>query len=63
MRRVLIDFAHSRERRKRGGTQHTGLSSDECLDLGERHDAALLALGAALTALASEDPGDANLWR
>src|SRR5438105_772817 len=55
MRRVLVDFARSRERRKRGGTQRQRLSLDECVNLGERHDAALIALDDALTALASAD--------
>jgi RNA polymerase sigma-70 factor, ECF subfamily len=54
MRRVLVDFARSRERRKRGGTPQR-LSLDECADLGAHHDAALLALDDALNTLASED--------
>ena len=54
MRRVLVDFARSRERRKRGGTPQR-LSLDECANLGVHHDAALLALDDALTALASQD--------
>ena len=54
MRRVLVDFARSRERRKRGGTPQR-LSLDECANLGAHHDAALLALDDALNALASED--------
>lgn len=54
MRRVLVDFARSRERRKRGGS-HERLSLDECVNLGSQHDAALLALDDALTALAAED--------
>src|SRR6476646_71161 len=43
MRRVLVDFARSRERRKRGGTSRR-LSLEDCINLGERHDAALIAL-------------------
>jgi RNA polymerase sigma factor (TIGR02999 family) len=54
MRRVLVDFARSRERRKRGGSPQR-LSLDECANLGAQHDAALLALDDALNALASED--------
>jgi RNA polymerase sigma factor (TIGR02999 family) len=54
MRRVLVDFARSRERRKRGGTPQR-LSLDECADLGPAHDDGLLALDDALNALASED--------
>ncbi len=54
MRRVLVDFARSRERRKRGGTSRR-LSLDECVNLGVHYDAALLALDDALNELASED--------
>src|ERR1700680_231945 len=54
MRRVLVDFARSRERRKRGGAPQR-LSLDEVVNLGAHHDAALLALDDALAALASED--------
>ncbi len=54
MRRVLVDFARSRQRRKRGGTSQR-LSFDECADVGSHHDAALLALDDALDALASQD--------
>jgi len=54
MRRVLVDFARSRERVKRGGTRQR-LSLDECVNLGAHHDAALLALDDALHALAQED--------
>jgi RNA polymerase sigma-70 factor (ECF subfamily) len=54
MRRVLVDFARSRERRKRGGTSKL-LSLDECANLGTHYDAALLALDEALNVLALED--------
>ena len=54
MRRVLVDFARSRQRRKRGGTAQR-LSLDECVNLGTRYDAGLLALDDALNTLASED--------
>jgi RNA polymerase sigma factor (TIGR02999 family) len=54
MRHVLVDFARSRERRKRGGSARR-LSLDECANLAADHDAALLALDDALNALASED--------
>ena len=54
MRRVLVDFARSRERRKRGGS-HQCLSLEDCLELGEQHDAALIALDDALTTLAASD--------
>ena len=55
MRRVLVDFARSRERRKRGGNP-VRLSLDHVANLGTQHDAALLALDDALTALAADDP-------
>jgi RNA polymerase sigma factor (TIGR02999 family) len=54
MRRVLVDFARSRERRKRGGPSPR-LSLDCAANLGVQHDAALLALDDALNALAAED--------
>jgi RNA polymerase sigma factor (TIGR02999 family) len=52
MRRVLVDFARSRHRRKRGGAQRH-LSLDECGNLSAEHDAALIALDDALTTLSS----------
>ncbi len=55
MRRVLVDFARSRVRRKRGGAAQR-VSLDEIANLGAQHDGALLALDDALTALAAEDP-------
>jgi RNA polymerase sigma factor (TIGR02999 family) len=55
MRRVLIDFARSRVRRKRSGGRER-ISLDEIANLSVHHDAALLALDDALTALASEHP-------
>jgi RNA polymerase sigma factor (TIGR02999 family) len=54
MRRVLVDSARSRERHKRGGNPQR-LSLDECANLGQQHDAALIALDDALTALAAAD--------
>jgi RNA polymerase sigma-70 factor, ECF subfamily len=47
MRRVLVDFARSRERVKRGANPQR-LSLDECANIGPRHDAMLLALDDAL---------------
>jgi RNA polymerase sigma factor (TIGR02999 family) len=55
MRRVLVDFARSRDRRKRGGASRR-LSLDECADLSADDDSALLALDDALNALALDDP-------
>jgi RNA polymerase sigma-70 factor (ECF subfamily) len=54
MRRVLVDFARSRRRGKRGGPPNR-LSLDDCINLGVHYDAALLALDDALNALALED--------
>jgi RNA polymerase sigma-70 factor (ECF subfamily) len=54
MRRVLVDFARSRKRGKRGGNPQR-LSLDECVNLGAHYDAALLALDDALKALAVAD--------
>jgi RNA polymerase sigma factor (TIGR02999 family) len=54
MRRVLVDFARARDRHKRGGGCKR-LSLEDCLNLGEQHDASLIALDDALTALASSD--------
>jgi RNA polymerase sigma factor (TIGR02999 family) len=54
MRRVLVDSARSRERHKRGGNPRR-LSLDDCANLGQQHDAALIALDDALTTLAASD--------
>jgi RNA polymerase sigma-70 factor, ECF subfamily len=54
MRRVLVDFARSRERRKRGGS-YQRLPLEDCVELGEQHDAALIALDDALTTMAASD--------
>ena len=54
MRRVLVDFARSRVRRKRGGSSRR-VSLEECGNLGVEHDASLLALDDAVDQLASED--------
>jgi RNA polymerase sigma-70 factor (ECF subfamily) len=54
MRRVLVDFARSRESRKRGRS-HERLDLEACANLGQQHDAALIALDDALTTLASAD--------
>jgi len=54
MRRVLVDFARSRERQKRGGAPQR-ISLDQCINLGDHHDAALIALDDALNALSASD--------
>ena len=55
MRRVLVDFARSRERRKRGGSCQR-VSLEDCVNLGEHNDATIIALHDALTVLGSSDP-------
>ena len=55
MRRVLVDFARSRDRHKRGGSGRP-VSLDECANLGANSDTSLLALDGALSALGIEDP-------
>ena len=55
MRRVLVDFARSRVRRKSSGPIRR-VSLLEIANVGAQHDAALLALDDALTALAAQDP-------
>jgi len=54
MRRVLVDFARSRERRKRGGSVER-VSLDECVSLAPGCESSLLAVDDALNALALED--------
>ena len=54
MRRVLVDFARSRERVKRGANPQR-ISLDECANVGSQHDAMLLALDEALGTLALTD--------
>ena len=60
MRRVLVDFARLRRSRKRGRS-HQRLDLDDCLNLGLRDDAALIALDDALTALSSVDARKAQV--
>src|SRR5207247_2417077 len=55
MRRVLVDFARSRQRRKRGGSNFR-ISLEDCMNFGEPNDAGLIALDDALTELAAADP-------
>ena len=54
MRRVLVDFARARESRKRGRS-HQKVDLDAIADLGQQHDASLIALDDALATLASVD--------
>jgi len=55
MRRILVDFARSRDYQKRGGgAKHVSL--DEALVVGKERGADLVALDEALQALATIDP-------
>jgi RNA polymerase sigma factor (TIGR02999 family) len=55
MRRVLVDFARARVRRKRRDAAQY-ISLEEIANLGAHHDTAMLALDDALSALAAENP-------
>jgi RNA polymerase sigma factor (TIGR02999 family) len=54
MRRILVDFARSRNSLKQGGGAET-VSLDEALMVDKEHDAALVELDQALAALAALD--------
>lgn len=54
MRRILVDFARSRNYQKRGGGA-LQVSFDEALNLSQQQDADLIALDDALNALATVD--------
>jgi RNA polymerase sigma factor (TIGR02999 family) len=54
MRRILIDFARSRDSQKRGGGTPT-ISLDEAPSVGEQRDTDLVALDTALKALGELD--------
>jgi RNA polymerase sigma factor (TIGR02999 family) len=54
MRRILVDFARSRNRVKRGGEVRR-VSLDEALEISEEREADLVALDDALSALAAID--------
>jgi RNA polymerase sigma-70 factor (ECF subfamily) len=60
MRRLLVDHARGRQRRKRGGTA-TKISLDEGLGLSVESDPDVLALDDALTRLQALDPRQAQL--
>jgi RNA polymerase sigma factor (TIGR02999 family) len=60
MRRILVDFAHSRHCAKRGGEARS-VSLDEAAEVSQERGADLLALDDALKALASMDPRKSQL--
>jgi RNA polymerase sigma factor (TIGR02999 family) len=55
MRRVLVDYARTRQREKRGG-HRTRIALEDALDLSPPSDPDLIALDEALNALAEKDP-------
>jgi RNA polymerase sigma-70 factor, ECF subfamily len=55
MRRVLVDYARTRRREKRGGPQ-TKIALEDALNLSPPSDPELIALDEALNALAERDP-------
>jgi len=54
MRRILVDFARSRNRVKRGGSVRR-VSLDEAMEISEERESDLVALDDALSALAAID--------
>lgn len=55
MRHILVDYARTRQREKRGGAQ-TNISLEDALNHSSPSDPQLLALDEALNALAEKDP-------
>jgi RNA polymerase sigma factor (TIGR02999 family) len=55
MRHILVDYARTRQREKRGGA-HTKITLEDALNLGSPSDPELIALDEALNALAEKDP-------
>src|SRR5215475_9476198 len=55
MRHILVDYARTRQREKRGGPQ-TKITFDDALKLSSPSDPELIALDDALSALAEKDP-------
>lgn len=54
MRHILVDYARTRQRDKRGGPQ-TKIALDDALNLSPHSDPELIALDEALNALAEKD--------
>jgi RNA polymerase sigma-70 factor, ECF subfamily len=55
MRHILVDYARTRQREKRGGA-HTNIPLEHTLNLSSPSDPELIALDEALKALAQKDP-------
>jgi len=55
MRRILVDYARTRQREKRGGPR-TKIALDDALHLSAPSDPELIALDDALSALTEKDP-------
>lgn len=60
MRRILVDFARTRDSRKRGGDARKVTLNESCVASPEP-DADLIALDSALTSLAAMDPRQARV--
>ena len=60
MRRILVDYARSRQYAKRGGGE-SALPLDEALIVGPERAAEMIALGDALTELAKHDERKARI--
>ena len=62
MRRILVDYARARHRKKRGGElQRVALERDDGRVVGEEQDFDLLALDEVLTTFAEEEPRRARV--
>jgi RNA polymerase sigma-70 factor (ECF subfamily) len=55
MRHILVDYARTRQREKRGGAQ-TKIAIEDALNISYPSDSELIALDEALNALAEKDP-------
>lgn len=60
LRHILVDYAKSRNRGKRGGGMQN-LTLDEGILLGPESDRGIVELDDALSALAAQDPGKAKI--
>jgi RNA polymerase sigma factor (TIGR02999 family) len=61
MRRILVNYANARHRKKRGGTAENLELDDPIVDATQKRDLDLLALDEALTRLAKKDEQQARI--
>ena len=61
MRRILVNYANARHRKKRGGTAENLELDDPIVDAAQSRDVDLLALDEALTRLAKKDEQQARI--